>query len=69
MVEEKTTKPKTKIWPFCSNFGQIHLYADVLAEWVTAEMLNWGHLPLLPTSADVRLSQNMLPILESMPYG
>ena len=46
-----------------------HLYADVLAEWVTAEMLNWGHLPLLPTSADVHLSQNMLPILKSMPYG
>ena len=23
-----------------------HLYADVLAEWVTAEMLNWGHLQI-----------------------
>ena len=46
-----------------------HLYAAELTEWVTAEMLNWGHLPLLPTSAGVRFSQNMLPILEPMPYG
>ena len=63
MVGEKYDKIKNKI------FGQIHLYAALLAEWVTAEMLNWGHLPLLPTSAGVRFSQNMLPILEPMPYG
>ena len=76
MIMSTQSKHASCVWdPFCTPLPDspltiyAHLYAALLAEWVTAEMLNWGHLPLLPTSAGVRFSQNMLPILEPMPYG